>query len=271
MPLAYGLIEPVDLSLPSVPATLDGTRIGHVSDLHVVRNRRIYERLINQLASVRLDLLLLTGDYMTARRDESAAVEVLSSLLQRLRPSLGCFGVYGNHDNANLRERLTSLPVTWLEDGFVALEDKPIDLLGFNAGTLTPPDALALLNNRGAKRGQSQGEGERVRIALCHYPQMVATAADLGADILFAGHTHGGQIRLPGGRALVNSTRRDLPVALSSGLMRHQNTLLAVTRGVGTRTLPLRLFCPPHVPVYTLRRGVLAGQYTDSVEMLRRW
>lgn len=273
MPLAYGFIEPTDLALPHVPPALDGIRIAHVSDLHVRHHRRIYERMINQLANVRLNMLVLTGDYMTSPGDEKAAVDVLARLTDRLHPAVSCFGVFGNHDSNDLREAVNDLPVVWLQDEVVAVESLPIDVLGMNASNRTSVDVVAVAQSLAGRfcSGTESGAAneQRLRIALSHFPQFATIAADLGADVIFSGHTHGGQIRLPGGRALVNSC--DLPNRLTSGVLRHQNMMLAISRGVGTRVLPLRLFCPPHVPLYTIHRAALMGRYTDDIDVLLPW
>ena len=93
--------------------------------------------------------------------------------------------------------------------------------------------------------------------------------ADMGVDIMIAGHTHGGQCRFPGRRAFTNSC--DLPLRLTAGIMRHRNTLAVVTRGLGESRLPLRLFCPPQLPIYTLRRGPMRGRATDHIDCIERW
>src|SRR5690606_18514581 len=102
MPVRYGLIEPEDLPLPALPQELDGLRVAHLSDLHVSvqrPHRRRLDRLANQLTALRLDLVFLTGDYMHEPGDEAEAHAALRALTERLRPSIGVFGVFGNHDS----------------------------------------------------------------------------------------------------------------------------------------------------------------------------
>jgi hypothetical protein len=104
---------------------------------------------------------------------------------------------------------------------------------------------------------------------LSHYPMYLPTVADMGVDLMFSGHTHGGQWRVPFAGALYNSS--DLPMFLSSGILRHRRTLCVVSRGLGETWLPIRFFCPPHMPLYTLHRGPLPGQHTDRLENVQPW
>ena len=282
MPLRYGLIEPADLGLPRLPRTLQGLRLAHVSDTHITRARPRLESLLNQLPALRLDLLLLTGDFMTAPGDEDATMSFLQRLTDRVKPSVGTFGVFGNHDSAELIDRCQSQlrSVHWLINTAKRAyhRDTPIDVLGFHTQRGRGPDSVALAQ---AGRARLDPEGNPqplappadpdrpLRIALSHFPFSLPPASDLGADLLLSGHTHGGQIRLPGGIPLRNAC--PLPLNLTTGLQRHRNTLGVVSRGLGEMTLPFRAFCPPHAPVYTLRQKSLPGQPTDQTVRLWHW
>jgi hypothetical protein len=94
-------------------------------------------------------------------------------------------------------------------------------------------------------------------------------AADMGFDLVLSGHTHGGQVRLPPRWSLYNSS--DLPLHLTSGVLRHRDALCAVSRGLGETTLPIRLFSPAHLPVYTLRRGRLPGRHCAVTANVQPW
>jgi predicted MPP superfamily phosphohydrolase len=106
-------------------------------------------------------------------------------------------------------------------------------------------------------------------MVLSHLPMTLPVLADLGVDVMLCGHTHGGQIRPLPGCVIYNST--DWPLHLTSGLLRHQNTLCATSRGLGEAGLPLRVFCPPQLPLFTLRRGPLPGRHTLGIDNLQAW
>jgi len=270
-----GLIQPVNLSVPHLPACLEGVRIAHMSDLHITRPSRRLHRLQALLSNIRVDMVVLTGDYITREGNEDIGESVMAALCEPLRPRLGVYGVFGNHDTPELCRRLRGLPIHWLNNQSRRVQDLPLLVFGFEADRTTMPDSIATLfeleSNHG-RRGSAPASGQQtkpLRLLLCHFPNYLPIAADLGADIMFAGHTHGGQCRLPGVRALVNSC--DLPRRLTAGILRHRNTIAAVSRGLGESRLPVRLFCPPHLPIYTLRRGPLPGTATDQIINVKPW
>jgi len=312
MPLAYGLIHPVDLSLANLPPSLDGLRIAQISDLHVRRWSKRLSQLINQITSLRLDLVLLTGDYMHLPGHESVTMEIMQRLTSKLRPPLGIYGVCGNHDEVPFCDQLESLPVQWLRNESRRLTDKPIDLLGLHQARGVFPDSVALALDwadrpvpadptptrprpKASKPSESTKEtakqaatktakessqkkpvsrtsvsgSDRLRVMLCHHLGFSYAALDMGCDLVLSGHTHGGQWRLPGGRPLYNGT--DLPLRLTSGVFRHRNTLMCVSRGIGESGPAVRFWCPPHIPVYTLRRRSGPGQGGQDIEVLEEW
>lgn len=266
MPVAYGLIEPIDLPVPTLPDRLEGLRIAHLTDLHISRHRRRHNQLINQITGHRLDLVVLTGDYMSSPGDEPTAVKVIQRLAHRLKARLGVFGVFGNHDSPALREQLADLPIDWLHEESRIIADGQIEIMGVLTGKTRQPDFAKLALSR---QTPAEGATPAFRLLLSHYPTPMIFASDMGVDLMLAGHTHGGQCRLPGGHALINSS--DLPLDRSCGVMRYRETLTAVSRGLGEIKLPIRAFCPPHVPVYTLRKRSLAQPEATRIARLIRW
>ncbi len=261
------LLDPIDISLPHLPAALDGFRIGHVSDLHADAPRRHYAAVIDSLARARVDLVALTGDYMTRRGREANPLKVMRDMCRHIAPRHGFFGVYGNHDSTALCGDLATSPIHWLGNSTAAPEALPMDVLGLDFHNFGRCDALPTL--RGRSRIINAGGTRRIAIMLCHFPTCLPIASDLGVDLMLSGHTHGGQCRLPGGFALINST--DWPLRLTCGLLRHRNTLCVISRGLGEVHLPVRFFCPRQIPVLTLRRGPLPGAATDTIVNLRPW
>ncbi len=271
------LVEPLDLTVPRWPAALVGLRIAHVSDTHCRKPRKRHRVLIDELARAQPDLLLLTGDYMTHPGDEPAALDLLQQLTDRVTPTLGTFGVFGNHDSPDFVQRAQrELPaVRWLLNQTVRVQasNGPIDLWGLHTQGRVHPDAVALTLSATApdqpRLAHPNDPDRPPRLLLSHFPDTLANAADIGIDIVFAGHTHGGQIRLPNAKPLRNSS--PLPLHLTTGKLRHRDTVALVSRGLGEMTLPLRLFCSPHAPVYTMQQGPLAKPNHGAITCLWSW
>lgn len=270
----------VDLVLPQLPGGLAGLRIAHVTDLHVRRRwgggsapRPRHRRLASLLGGLKLDLLVLTGDIMDQPGDEAAAEAVLRAICESARPRWGIYGVFGNHDWPGFCDACEKLPIRWLRDDWVTIDGLDNLLLGgLHMDRRRSPDAGRLALARAGLNGYwgHRTHGERpLQMVLSHMPMALPTLADLGVDVVLSGHTHGGQIRPLPGWAIYNST--DWPLRLTSGLLRHQDTLCATSRGLGEAGLPLRVFCPPHLPVFTLRHGPLPGKPTHGVDNLQSW
>ena len=276
MPLAYGLTEPVTLALTHLPHALDQMRIAHITDLHLLKRTKRLDRMIYQLAKVRLDLGVLTGDYILRQYQRDQALPYLTELTKAVKPALGWYGVFGNHDRDEVIDKLGDLPINWLIDDAVALPDKPVDIVGLRCkADRLRPDPIAAAQSVARLPNVQDERDKRLRIVLSHRPDFLPLASDLGADLMLSGHTHGGQIRIP----LINLpfyNSSDLPLHLSSGLIRHRDTLGAISRGLGSTGLmgsifKARLFCPPHAPIYTLRRNPSQGTYTDDIMSIWRW
>ena len=241
--------ERYEIAHPAVPEALDVVTVLHLSDLHITRNRfggRLDEALLGVLESTPVDLIALTGDYMSRPGDEPMAMEALWQMARAWRARLGAFGVFGNHDTAKFRrvaqERLKA--VRWLEGG-AGVGGSPLRILGSS-------DPEDLLGASLAEDGTSP-----FTVTLVHQPSAVYAASSLGLPLVLAGHTHGGQVRLSKKKLL--HTAGDLPGDRASGILRLGSTLCCVSRGLGEMLLPVRINCPRQAPLYTLRRGELSG------------
>lgn len=257
------MLEAINITMPDVPTKVERLRIGHITDLHVRQKQRRHTRIIDALSHRPPDMLVLTGDYMDKPGDEAPAMDVLRAICNAIKPRLGSFGVFGNHDSGDLREQCEELPIKWLRDDCHSHEDVPIDVLGFDSDPNLRGDCISALNNL------TNPGPDRFRLLLSHYPNQILTASDMNVHLMIAGHTHGGQCRLPGGKPLYNST--DMPLNLTSGILRHRSTLCVVSRGLGEANIQFRFMCPPQLPIYSLHRGPLLGQKSESVVNIKPW
>jgi len=228
------------LRVSGLPDAHAGLRIGFLSDIH--RSQTVPHAMIDTavrlLMAERPDLIVLGGDYVTwgDRRYVAASAEALAPL----SAPHGVFAVLGNHDDDR------DMPAALLARGFAVLRDartqvtirnEPLDFVGIRFWTRRVEDLTRLL------RGASSNV-----ILLAHTPKRLIEAAALSVPLMLSGHTHGGQIVLPGVGAFA---AREFPVVAGSG--RRDNTAVFVSRGIGTVYLPIRLNCPPEVAVLTLQ------------------
>ncbi|MEM6554037.1 MAG: metallophosphoesterase [Planctomycetota bacterium] len=287
MSLSYGLLQSVDLHHPRLPPALEGLRIAHLSDPHLPVAQGTVDRAVRQLARVRIDLLALTGDYMDRRANRPRAVAAARALIDNLaatfRPRHGIVGVFGNHDHPDLIDSLLhahpagsdadpSPGVRWLHNTALEPPAQPFRLAGLSDHGRVPADAVRLglaLQPRDPVQTPATPDERPFTIALTHRPLNIVQAAALGVDLALAGHSHGGQVRTPWGACFHNSS--DLPLHTTAGLMRHRDTLMAVSRGLGRTAWTPRLFCPPHLPIYTLRRGPLPTTDPTNVVCFCPW
>lgn len=255
-------VERIEITHPALPALCEGLTLLHLSDFHV--RRRVLRPAQRHAALLRVlerlpapDLIAITGDLMSYRGDEDNALRAWREVLERLRPRAAAVGVFGNHDPLHFRRVVKALPgVTWFDPhGHLTVDSLGLRLIGCS----WPEDWLAAAIDTEAPLAPSPDGAAPFTIALTHTPACLPALAAMRVPLVLAGHTHGGQARfaLPWNHARHWAPHNscDLPRGMSSGLLRVDGTVCAVTRGIGTQFLDLRWNCPWQVPVYTLRRG----------------
>ncbi len=231
-----------EIPFANLPDSLEGLRVGFVSDLH--RSATVPHELIatavQSLLAEQPDIIVLGGDYVTMgdRRYVEPAAEVLAPLTA----PHGVFAVLGNHDDdRDMTAALSARGFTVLRDERtqVTIRGEKLDLVGVRYWTRRLAAVDQIL--RGATPNA---------VLLAHSPMRYYEASELHIPLMLSGHTHGGQVVLPGIGAFA---ARRYPVV--SGLGYHGPTTIFVTRGVGTVYVPVRINCPPEVAILTLSRG----------------
>jgi hypothetical protein len=263
------LIQRLTLELPHLPDELDGLTLLQISDLHVRRPTARHEQLIREMDEAGpVDLLMFVGDYMQGTCRETAAVDLLNRLADPARRRIGAFGVFGNHDCPELRERVADLPVTWLADDGWTDPQRSIGITGINcAYRRYGGDLLTTLQREPWPADQPPA----LRILLAHMPIWIGPAADAGIHLVLSGHTHGGQCRLPGPIVLHNGYG-NWPLNLSSGILQLRHTRCVVSRGMGETVMEgLRVFCPPHAPLITLRCATQPQEPIEQLSNVHPW
>jgi predicted MPP superfamily phosphohydrolase len=238
-------IEVTRTAMPvsGLPSSLSGLRIGFLSDLH--RSSTVPQELIDDAVRLVLDeqpdLIVLGGDYVTW--GDRSYIEPAAEALARLTAPCGVLAVLGNHDDdRDMPAALTARGFTVLRDQRTQLtiRGERVDFAGIRFWTRKVADIASVL------KGASPN-----LILLAHNPRRFDEAAALSVPAVLSGHTHGGQIVLPGVGPVAG---RDFPVL--AGSARRENTAIFVTRGVGTVWVPVRINCPPEVAILTLQPHV---------------
>lgn len=261
-------LEVFRIEHPDLPVGLEGLRILHLSDLHIRRLERTeaHTRLLDALRRADCDLAFFTGDYHDGTGHEHAAAELLSEIIAACPARLGRFGVFGNHDTPLMRRLARDIPgITWLNNQFaepiVAIAGQaplPLRVLGLSY----PEDLFQCAIDLPAGETLLPVKGRFV-LTLAHMPSVMAACAEVGLPLVFAGHTHAGQIRITRRSALHTSS--DLPGHLASGVLRLRQTLCCISRGLGDGIWPgLRINCPRQLPLYVLTRGPLSAPLAPS-------
>jgi predicted MPP superfamily phosphohydrolase len=245
-PTGFGWTR-MHLPIASLSGPLVGLRILHLADIHLRRRWfAAYDQIIDLVAANPPDLILFTGDLVEHRRLREHEIRLGRRFVDSLPSRLGIYGIFGNHDGDHLSHQLASQRFCAIENALVTLpsQDGDIELIGLPGVHRDDLDE-EFLNRLPPRRAG-------VRIVLAHYPDQISRIQRLNADIMLAGHTHGGQICLPGGHAIFNHD--SLPRRFASGAHRRGNMWLVVSRGIGYAGLPVRAFCPSEVVEIVLKR-----------------
>ena len=229
------------LPVSRLPPALDGLRIGLLTDIHhsgMVPADDV-THAVRLALDERPDLIVLGGDYVTF--GDRAFVGPVAELLAPLSAPHGVFAILGNHDDdRDMAAALARHHVEVLKDvrTRVEIRGEPLELAGIRFWTRRPEDIAGVLRNASG-----------TVMLLAHDPRRLTEASAMGVPTVLSGHTHGGQVVLPGVGALA---RRRFPIL--AGLGSRENTSIFVSRGVGTVYVPVRINCPPEVAILTLKR-----------------
>jgi predicted MPP superfamily phosphohydrolase len=231
----------IRLEIPGLPDELTSIRIFHLSDLHTVRwgFRELFIR--DALSRFPPELMIVTGDLVSGPE----GVDTILELFGGIRPRLGTYFVRGNNEVEELDD-----PEAYLRQlralGWVVLKNEHRAIEGisarvFVAGTDDPNNDLDRLDR--TLEGIPPGA---FTILLTHTPEPFPEAIRAGIPLQFSGHTHGGQIQVPGIGPIWTDTPRT-GRRFGAGVFREGGSTLVLSRGVGWSLLPIRLCCAPEI------------------------
>jgi predicted MPP superfamily phosphohydrolase len=231
-----------EVRLPGLPKALDGLRLLQISDPHVDHGPDFPAQLIEGVRRIGFDVCVLTGDYRT--RTFGAHGPTLAAMAQ-LRPWLGerVYAVLGNHDTIRLVPGLEAMGIRVLINEAVALEGGDLYLAGI--------DDAHCYRLHDATRAAAAVPPGAPSVLLSHTPEAYREAAAAGFGLMLCGHTHGGQICLPGGIPLIIDA--DCPRRYARGPWRYRDLAGYTSVGSGSSIVDVRLNCPPEITLHRLR------------------
>jgi predicted MPP superfamily phosphohydrolase len=238
-------INEIALEFDGLPVEFDGYRVLQISDPHLDALPDMAERLSTLLSAVSVDLCVLTGDY---RFRVHGPFDRVRDAFDRVLPAIdaadGTIAILGNHDTVEMIPMFEKRGVRVIVNQTISLSrgDALLQITGVDdAYYYYTEDAVTALHN--APGG--------FRIALAHSPDLAARAAEAGVDLYLTGHTHGGQVCLPGGWPMFTHSLADK--RFTAGLWRHGRMTGYTSRGAGVSGLPVRYNCRGELTVITLR------------------
>jgi predicted MPP superfamily phosphohydrolase len=224
----------------------DGYTVLHLSDLHLDMSEAHLESLIESVRGLKHDVCVLTGDF---RFRTFGPYAPSLRALERLRPHLGepIYAVLGNHDSIRMVPGMEAMGIRVLMNESVRIErdGASIVLAGID-------DAHYFRTHNFDKAAADVGH-DTCAILLSHTPEPYRNAAHAGFSLMLSGHTHGGQICLPGGIPII--TDSDIPRALARGPWRRHDLVGYTSVGCGSSIVDVRLNCLPEITLHRLSRG----------------
>ena len=229
-----------------LPASFENFTILQISDLHVDLSAGAMQHLVGMVGGLRYDLCVLTGDY---RGETYGPFAASMTAVADLRAELSgpIYAVLGNHDTIQMVPAIETMGIRMLmnECETIARGEERIHLAGI--------DDAHFYEAGDIQKAVSQiAEGE-FSILLSHTPEVYHQAAHAGVDLMLSGHTHGGQLCLPGSIPIMLESV--LPRRMGAGAWRYLAMQGYTSVGVGTSLLAVRLNCPPEITLHVLHRG----------------
>lgn len=230
--------------LAGLPASFDGFTLLHISDMHVDMNAGAMLRLTELLQDIDYDICVLTGDYRGATSGPfKQTLEGLAEVRACLKKPV--YGVLGNHDSIQMVPGLEEMGIRMLLNESLLIErgDNYFHLVGIDDAHAFRVDNI--------EKATVEVPHHECSVLLSHTPEIFRLAAHADFDLMLSGHTHGGQICLPGSIPITIDSR--LPRSMASGPWTYRNMQGYTSVGVGSSIVPVRFNCPPEITLHHLQ------------------
>lgn len=244
----YETLRSIQYENKSIPKAFDGFRIVHISDLHNKYFGRKQQRLLATVAKANPDIIVITGDLIDRRRPNiDAAMKFIYGAV-KLAP---VYYVPGNHEARAKEYAILSLKLE--EAGVINMADRSRAVICGGEDILLLGLSDPWFHKNTALLAQQMRQKNTFKILLAHRPELINQYAQYDIDLVFSGHAHGGQFRIPFFGA-VYAPKQGIFPKYTSGPYAIGSTTLIVSRGLGNSLFPIRLNNRPEVVCVTLKR-----------------
>ena len=233
-----------------IPETFSGYKIVQLSDLHNAEFGKENETLIKHIKKTKPDMIVITGDLVDSSRTN---VDIALKLIGKIVDIAPCYYVTGNHESLigseynRLENGLNELGVVVLHDEAVVLEKdgEQIQVIGL--------DDPCFSGNILSFKMKNMERTKDYTIVLSHRPELFEKYVEEDVDLVFTGHAHGGQFRIPFIGGVIAPDQGLLP-KYDAGVYQEKNTTMIVSRGIGNSIVPIRINNRPEIVVVELQR-----------------
>ncbi len=232
--------------ISGLPDAFEGLKILHLSDLHIDMYGEFPQVLAERVQAIDYDICVMTGDY---RYKTFGNCEAALKGLERLRSQLKdpIYAVLGNHDSVKMVPPMEDLGIRVLLNESIAINrgEAVLHLAGIDDPHYYRTDNL--------ERAREDIDPRNVSVLLAHSPEIYKQAAYAGFKLLLCGHTHGGQICLPGQWPIIYDAK--CPRRMARGAWHYRDLQGYTSAGAGSSMVEVRINCPPEITVHCLRHS----------------
>lgn len=238
-----------------IPESFSGYRIVQISDLHNAEFGSENELLLNNIRLLQPDIIVLTGDLIDSYHTD---VDISLAFVRQAVQIAPTYYVFGNHEvripdvYRRLKAGMEDAGVVILDESILLKRDSEVlALVGVPDPSAFGVDSQAYTKAIDSLLEERISDRSHYSVLLCHRPEVFDAFVENGVDLVFTGHTHGGQIRLPLIGAVFAPDQGLFP-AYDAGIFTKEDTTMIISRGLGNSSFPFRIDCPPEIVVATL-------------------
>ena len=255
--VTIGITE-IFISDDNIPEAFNGFKIAQISDLHNAQFGKNQKDLISKLETINPDIIVITGDLVDSRHTN---VNISMDFIKQAVKLSSVYYVTGNHES-RINENYQSLKMQMLEENVHILEDKSetlslngesIQIVGLNDSAFwSKGESKNIVRATVVQKLEKLIKDNTYTILLSHRPELFEIYCNANANLVFTGHAHGGQFRIPfiGG---ILAPDQGLFPKYSEGFFKNNNTTMIVSRGLGNSLFPFRVNNPPEIIAVTLK------------------